>query len=498
MALNFSGGFGAGSGMERPMRREAYVNPFQQAMDTRSNALEGTHQYLSNNPYFSGFDAASGIKAVQDQMKYAPMEDSGGYSENAVGVQRIGDYIFQPMMDGRYSVMNVKDQSYGTGQTKGDVYDASGKYLGSQTFDTEKSALGKVWDAAIPLAAMGMIGGGIAGGFGYGPFASGGATPGTAAMGAGEAGFSGAAAGDAGMMYAGQNAASTMGLGGGYMGGAGGTAALGGGAAAMGAAGSGGSGLGGLGSLLGGGGSGGSGMLGSLGNIIKGGGGLSDYLGLGSTVLGALGGAQGQEASNSSTRSMDPRMDALFYGNIAPKTTGLLGSQMPGATSAGQALVNKGRGLLGQTAPTTAQNPYLKSIADDLQRRTMDMLGQNNLAIQGNAVGVGGLGGSRQGVAQGLAASRAADSLQGQVAGLYGNAYEGDQNRLRQDWTLGSGMVNQGVNLPFQPLRNTADIFAPFTGFGTTTNNASSGGGAMGAIGGALAGASMGRSLGWW
>jgi hypothetical protein len=474
MAISFSGNADA---VERPYAQRTVGNSssgFSNFFEKRNQALAGTHKYVSSNPFFSGIDSAAGVKGYIDRKNATPRDEYGGLvtRNNSVSPYRVGDYMFSTTGDGRYYALNTKDPTYGTGQTKGDVYDASGKYLGSQYFDTKTSGISKLIDKAIPLAATAFIGGGIAGGLGYGPFA-GGASPGAAAMGAGEAaGFSGAAAGDAGLMYAGADAAAAGSLGGGYMGGLGGTAALGGAAAAGGV-----------------GGSGGSGMLGSLGNIIKGGGGMSDYLGLGSTILGALGGAQGQEASTSSTRSMDPRMDALFYGNIAPKATGLLGQQMPGAASAGQALMNKGRGLLGQTAPTTATNPYLDDIADDLQRRTQEMLGANNLSI---------LGGSRQGVAQGIAAGRAADSLQGQIAGLYGNAYEGDQNRLRQDWTLGSGMMNQGVNLPFQPLQNTASIFSPFTGFGTTTNNASSGGGAMGAIGGALAGASMGRQMGWW
>jgi hypothetical protein len=224
----------------------------------------------------------------------------------------------------------------------------------------------------------------------------------------------------------------------------------------------------------------------------------SNWLGLGTTALGALGGAQGMDQSASSTRAMDPRMDALFYGDLAPRAQGLLGSQMPAAYAAGNQMLTKGSGLLGRTSPETATNPYLKSIADDMGRRTTDLLGQNNLSIQGNAVGTGGLGGSRQGVAQGLAASRAADSLQGQVAGLYGNAYEGDQNRLRQDWTLGAGLMGQGLNTQFQPLQNTANLYSPFTGFGTTTQNQNTGGGWMGALGGALGGAQMGKNMGWW
>jgi hypothetical protein len=226
--------------------------------------------------------------------------------------------------------------------------------------------------------------------------------------------------------------------------------------------------------------------------------GMKDWLGLASTVGGAISGGQGQEGSSSSTRSMDPRMDSLFYGDLAPKTQGLLNSTVPQAQLAGAQLMSKGSGLLGQTAPNTATNPYLSGVADDMQRRTADLLGQNNQAIRGNFVGSGGLGGSRQGVAEGVAAGKAADYLQGNLANLYGNAYNQDQSRLRQDWTLGSGMLGQGVNLPFLPAQNTAQIYQPFTGAGTTTNNTQSGGGWGGALGGALAGASFGRSMNWW
>jgi hypothetical protein len=175
-----------------------------------------------------------------------------------------------------------------------------------------------------------------------------------------------------------------------------------------------------------------------------------------------------------------------------------LGATTPQGQLAGGQLMSKGSGLLGQTAPTTATNPYLSGVADDMQRRTAELLGQNNLAIQGNFVGTGGLGGSRQGVAQGIAAGKAADYLQGNLAGLYGNAYNQDQSRLRQDWTIGSGLMNQGLNAPFIPAQNAANIYAPFAGMGTTTNNTQTGGGWQGAAGGALAGASFGRSMGWW
>jgi hypothetical protein len=244
--------------------------------------------------------------------------------------------------------------------------------------------------------------------------------------------------------------------------------------------------------------SGTGGMGGSLQNILNGGGGMNDWLGLATTALGAYGGAQGQDASTSSTRALDPRMDALFYGDLAPRTQGLLAGQMGPATAAGGALTSKGMGLLGQTAPNTPTNPYLQGRADDIQRRTAELLGENNLQIQGNAVATGGLGGSRQGVAQGVAAGRAADYLQGNLAGMYGQAYDQDMGRLRQDWTIGSGLVNQGLQTPFIPAQQTAQVYSPFTGTGTTTNTASSGGGWMGAAGGALGAAQFAKNQGWW
>jgi hypothetical protein len=113
-------------------------------------------------------------------------------------------------------------------------------------------------------------------------------------------------------------------------------------------------------------------------------------------------------------------------------------------------------------------------------------------------VAYGGLGGSRQGVSEGVAAGKAADYLQGNVANLYGNAYNQDQNRLRQDWTIGSGLLNQGLNTQWSPIQQASQTYSPFSGMGTTTNTTQSGGGWQGAVGGALSGASLGRSLGWW
>jgi hypothetical protein len=265
-----------------------------------------------------------------------------------------------------------------------------------------------------------------------------------------------------------------------------------------------------------------------LSNLVPSG--LSSLLGPAATALGALGGAQGTQSGGTSTRTMDPRLDPAVYGagGIVPSAQGLLTSQLPQAQAAGQQMMNVGSGLLGQpiagngvnqvhlNAPTTSTNPYLGGMADDIARRTQTLLGQNNHAIQGAFVGSGGLGGSRQGIAQGTAAGQAADSLQGQLANLYGTQYSQDQNRALQQYGLdqnfygqqrgqdltgagvGSSLIGQGLNAGWQPIQNASSAISPFTGYGTTTNSSSSGGGWQGAVGGALGAAQLAKNFGWW
>lgn len=260
----------------------------------------------------------------------------------------------------------------------------------------------------------------------------------------------------------------------------------------------------------------------SLGDAIPGG------LGSLATLAGGLLGSQGESADASSTRQLPDFLKGPVTQDLIPRTQGLLASQMPQAQQAGASMMQQGQGLLSApvagngvgkvslNSPTTATNPYLSGMADDIGRRTQEMLGQNNLAIQGNAVGVGGLGGSRQGVAQGIAAGKSADYLQGNLSNLYGQAYNSDQNRALQQYGmdqsfygnqrgqdlsqvgLGSGLVSQGLQTQWSPIQNATQAYSPFTGFGTTTNNQSSGGGWQGALGGALGAAQLSKNMGWW
>jgi hypothetical protein len=319
------------------------------------------------------------------------------------------------------------------------------------------------------------------------------------------------------------------------------------------ALGTGGSGTGGGGSSgTSGGGAGGSslGGIGGAGGPLAGGmGGLSGTGGTGG--LGGIGGGLGGIGGFSFSSSP-------FSTGTAPTYTSTLGAA-PTLREAG-----------------SDPNPFLAQQADEIARRSNLALQEDMNGIRSNSIGIGGLGGSRQGVAQGIATGRAMDSLQGNLANLYGTDYTNQQNRNLQQYgqdssnynaqraadlqkygldlsqyntgraqdlslyginaqaalglngqnnqfytanrgqdlqqlALGAqlyGMGNtgylsqgQGVqNLgnaqqtaPYQNLSNYSNILNQFTGFGSQNINGTSGGGALGALGGAWAGAQLGN-----
>lgn len=261
-------------------------------------------------------------------------------------------------------------------------------------------------------------------------------------------------------------------------------------------------------------------------------GGLKSLLGPAAALLGAAAGAEGTPGSSeTSTRKMDPRMDALVYGEsgIAPRVQGLLDPQMADAKKYGDEMTAKGSSLLdinvagngtGQVKlenPTTPTNPYLSGMADDIQRRTMEMLQKNNLGIQSSYVGGGGMGNTRMGVAQGTAAGDSADYLSGNLSKLYGSSYDGDMNRSLSKYQgdqsfytgqrgqdlmqvgAGADLLKSGLQMPMQPLEQASRIYAPFTGFGNTTNSTpEKDSGWQGVAGGLLTGAAFGKSMNWW
>ena len=87
--------------------------------------------------------------------------------------------------------------------------------------------------------------------------------------------------------------------------------------------------------------------------------GASKWLGPAATALGALAGSQGQDTSQTSVKSMDPRMDKLFYEDLAPRVQGLLAKQMaPGAMQGFTDMQSVGRNLLNQPVAGNGFNRF--------------------------------------------------------------------------------------------------------------------------------------------
>lgn len=198
---------------------------------------------------------------------------------------------------------------------------------------------------------------------------------------------------------------------------------------------------------------------------------------------------------------MQPGMAYAGGSNTFNEGGGMSAAVMPGTGP----LMGTG-GQWGTSAGTSGTtNPYLSNMADEIGRRSQQGLDQSFNAIRSNAIGVGGLGGSRQGVAQGVATGMANDALTGNLANLYGTDWTNSKNRElsrygmdqgfytaersgdRADTLLGADLYSRGMQGQWSPLQNAGQIYNPLiTGMGTTTNNQSSGGGVQGAIGGAM------------
>ena len=78
-------------------------------------------------------------------------------------------------------------------------------------------------------------------------------------------------------------------------------------------------------------------------------------------------------------------------------------------------------------------NPYLGAQASAITQQANQNL-QNNMlpAINSGAVAAGGYGGSRQGIAQGIAMGQTQQGIANALAGMYGSAYQHDQDLANQ------------------------------------------------------------------
>lgn len=192
-----------------------------------------------------------------------------------------------------------------------------------------------------------------------------------------------------------------------------------------------------------------------------------------------------------------------------------------------QAVVNGGGGQpagggygSGSTGGAAAFNPNMQGQVDYLRQQSDFALGQNLNGIRSNAVGVGGLGGTRQGVTQGIATGLANQGYTGAVSNMLGQDWTNQQNRDLQNrgldvqmrgqdigWqnqtnqyglqrdALDSQLVTNGINQSWAPIINAGNLYSQLGG-GSVTNSTNTGGGLQGLLGGALGGAQLYKAWG--
>ncbi len=104
------------------------------------------------------------------------------------------------------------------------------------------------------------------------------------------------------------------------------------------------------------------------------------------------------------------------------------------------------------------QNPFLDQAIQALQQSSTQNLARNQLPlIRNNAIAAGGLGGSRQGIAEGLAISDLNQTLVNQEAGLRSGQFNQDQtNQLNA--LIQQGNILGGQQLGQQQLLQTGAI----------------------------------------
>ena len=122
----------------------------------------------------------------------------------------------------------------------------------------------------------------------------------------------------------------------------------------------------------------------------------------------------------------------------------------------------------GGVAPVSAaglntynQNPHLKQMGIDLQRQFNDTLLQQTLpGVRGGAMAAGGVGGSRQGIAEGLATAGSNTGAAAAVTGLYGQDYENQMRRNLQQYQADQAFAlgNANIALGYSGQANSYDL----------------------------------------
>lgn len=176
----------------------------------------------------------------------------------------------------------------------------------------------------------------------------------------------------------------------------------------------------------------------------------------------SLGGSRSKGSSSSTTTPWAPqipyltsgfaRADQLYNQGVDPSLSagyglleGVAQNYDPSGylNTASQGLQGAGANLgMGNNALSTMldpnqmlnpdSNPYLGRYADAMSRPITQALTERILpAIRGDAISNGSFGGSRQGIAEGIAARGAAEAIGDRTAGLYSNAYGQGLNAMQ-------------------------------------------------------------------
>lgn len=168
-------------------------------------------------------------------------------------------------------------------------------------------------------------------------------------------------------------------------------------------------------------------------------------------------------------------------------------------------------------------NPYLQGGLNTISSNLTNNLNQNILpGINQQALANGGVGGSRQGIAQGLAIGNTNQAIANAQSQYLNNAYQADQNFYTaqrgqdlQQASLGASLANQGnlglvgqgqqlydagntqMQAPWQALNWYSQLLSPFSGLGQSTTQTTPGGSKTGNIlGGALTAAQLWQLFG--
>lgn len=137
---------------------------------------------------------------------------------------------------------------------------------------------------------------------------------------------------------------------------------------------------------------------------------------------------------------------ANAYSTVGPNgaTTDALGQYQKMAAAGGNGLA----ALSGDpTAMAGFMSPYMKNVMDAYNTQYGDAQKGVSTQINNEATQAGAFGGSRQGVAEGVAQAQLAKDHMGDVAGLLNNGYTNAQNVAGQVANLGFGATGQMAGL---------------------------------------------------